>query len=66
MLTCYKCKSFVAISHSKDITYQNIWNYSSVHLINFSWHTNVLLLMLCAYEAYGDTQVCNVMQSAKV
>jgi hypothetical protein len=35
-------------------------------LINFSWHTNVLLLMLCAYEAYGDTQVCNVMQSAKV
>jgi len=48
MFTCYKCKSIVAISDIRDITYRNIWNCSSVRLINYSWHSNVLLSKLCA------------------
>jgi len=30
------------------ITYRNIWNYSSGHLINYSWHSNMLLSKLYA------------------
>ena len=47
MFTCYKCKSIVAIGHMRDITYRSVWNYSSVYLINYSWHSKTLLSKLC-------------------
>jgi hypothetical protein len=48
IFACYKFKSIVAISQFRDITYRNIWNNSSVYLINYSWHSNMLLSKLCA------------------